>query len=74
MIRIRPDMLKILKAMGYNTGRLKRESLLPESTCTKIRHGGDVTLKSIERICNLTGLEPKDIIDYEYEPYTKGGE
>ena len=74
MLRIRKDALKILKSFGYNSRRLRKEGLLAESTMTRIRRGEDVHLSIVGRICDLTGLEPSDIIEYEYEPYSKGGE
>lgn len=66
------DILKKLKDAGYNTNRLRKEKLLPESTLTRIRKGGILNTDTIDRICNLTGLPIEAL--FEHKPDKKAGE
>lgn len=66
------DILQKLKDAGYNTGRIRNEKLLPESTLTRLRNGGVLNTDTIDRICNLTGLPIEAL--FEHIPDKKAGE
>ena len=53
MLRVRTDVMKILKKAGYNSRRLRRESILSESTMTRLRHGNDICLSTLSKLCDL---------------------
>lgn len=59
------DILSKLAEAGYNTTRLRKEKLLPESTITRIRHDEPIRLDSLETICKLTGKEISDLIEFK---------
>ena len=58
------DILKKLKDAGYNTTRLRKEKLLPESTITRLRNNMVITTDTINTICKLTGLPIGELIEY----------
>lgn len=59
------DILTKLKDAGYNTTRLRREKIISESILTKIRAGQPITTDTLGVICELTGLEVSDLIEYK---------
>lgn len=58
------DIIEKLKDAGYNTTRIRNEKLLSESTLQKIRTGEPINLASLNTICELTGLQVGDLIEY----------
>lgn len=58
------DILSKLKEAGYNTTRLRREKLLPESTITSLRHNKSISISSLDIICELTGLPVEELIEH----------
>jgi len=58
------DILEKLKAAGYSTYRLRKESLLSEHTISHIRTGAPISTASVNIICRLTGLTPGDLLSY----------
>ena len=61
------DILRALKDKGYNTGRLRREKLLAESTIQKLRAGSGIAWDNIDRLCSLLDCQPGDLIEYKKE-------
>nr|DAV54226.1 MAG TPA: Cro/C1-type HTH DNA-binding domain protein [Caudoviricetes sp.] len=59
------DILQKLKDAGYNTTRLRREKLLPQSTITRLRNNDPITTETLGVICHLTGLPVEDLIEYQ---------
>lgn len=65
MIRYRIDVLAYLRKCGYTQTRLQREKILGNSTLTKLRSGDvEISMKSLNTICNLTELSIEDILEY----------
>lgn len=58
------DILPKLKEAGYNTTRLRREKIISEATLTKIRANKPVSIETIDLICDLTGLQPADLLEH----------
>ena len=56
------DILSKLSLAGYNTTRLRREKILPESVITRIRHNESISIDSLNTICKLTKLPVEDLI------------
>lgn len=59
------DILQKLKDAGYNTTRLRREKIISESTITRIRNGEPIKTDTLGLICELTGLDVSDLIEYK---------
>lgn len=58
------NILHKLQAAGYNTTRLRSEKILSESTLTKIRHNKPISTATLDKVCELTGLQPADLLEY----------
>lgn len=71
MIRYRCDILQWLKAAGYNTGRLRREKLLGQSTLTKLRRGELLSWGETGKVCELLHCQPGDL--FAFYPETAEG-
>lgn len=66
-IRYKVDVLSALKEAGYNTNRLRKETLLSEGTIQNIREGKIVNAVNLAKLCKLLNCQPGDIIKYEEE-------
>lgn len=58
------DILEALKKTGYNTNKIRQESLLSQSTLQKLRGSGQLSWSNIETICGLLNCQPGDILEY----------
>lgn len=67
MLKYKIDVLAALKAAGYNTTEIQNRKLIGQSSMHKINNGIMVGIIVIDRICQLTGLQPGDIIEYVSE-------
>lgn len=61
------DILQKLKEAGYNTNRIRKESLLSEGTLQRLREGRPITTETIDTICNLTGRKVEEIIEHKQD-------
>ena len=62
MLKYKIDVLAALKAAGYNTTEVQKR--IGHSSIQKIRNGAMVGNIVIDRICDLTGMQPGDIIEH----------
>lgn len=67
MLRYKKKIIEELKAAGYNTNRLRKEKLLPESSIQSLRENAPISWQSIDRICAMLQCQPGDIIEYVEE-------
>ena len=58
------DILSKLRAAGYSTSRIRTEKLLTESTLTRLRNNRAISTATLDKICELTGLQPADLLEY----------
>lgn len=70
-IKYRFDVLQWLRAAGYNTGRLRRDKLLGQSTLTKLRRGELLSWGETSKVCEMLHVQPGDL--FEYIPETAEG-
>lgn len=59
------DILQKLKDAGYNTTRIRKEKVFGESILQRLREGGALTTTTLDKICELTGLDITDLIEYK---------
>ena len=62
MYRYKVDILQLLKDCGYNTNVLRKENILGQATITNLNQGKPIGIKSLEKVCELTGLDVGDLI------------
>ncbi len=58
------DVLKSLKAKGYNTSKLRKDKLMGEATIQKIREGQLVSWANLDTICALLECDVGDVVKY----------
>lgn len=64
-MRYKFDVLAKLKDAGYSTYRIRQENLFNSSSVAKFKHGQtDISIKTVERICQLLDCQPGDILEY----------
>ena len=63
MIRYKIDIMKELNNKGYNYMRIKKEKLLSAQTLENVKLGKSITLDTLNKICLMTNLQPKDVIE-----------
>lgn len=62
MIALKPGILSMLTEAGYNSTRIRKENVLPQSTLTKLRRGGMINLVTLDKLCELLCCQPGDLI------------
>lgn len=58
------DLLKLLSENGWSSYRLQKEHKIGNGSIIKIRTGGDISVKTINTICELCHCQPGDIMRY----------
>ena len=66
-LQYKVDVLAALKEKGYNTNRIRTESLLSQSTLQKFRNKQGVSWENLETLCKLLDCQPADLIEYVKE-------
>lgn len=65
MIKYKLDIFDALQRAGVNTYKAKTSGILSQGTLYKLRdEDANITLKSINSICNILDLQPKDLIEF----------
>lgn len=68
-IKYKTDILAALKEAGYNTGKIRSEKLLSESTLQSLRQQDAINFDNLGRLCKLLHCQPGDILEYTEESY-----
>ena len=63
-LQYKVDVLAALKEKGYNTNKIRTESLLSQSTLQKFRNKQGVSWENLETLCKLLECQPADLIEY----------
>ena len=66
-LQYKVDVLAALKEKGYNTNKIRTESLLSQSTLQKFRNKQGVSWENLETLCKLLECQPADLIEYAKE-------
>lgn len=64
MIRNKIDIVTELKSVGYTAYRLRKERIFGERTMQKFRDGGIPSPAELDKICEILGMQPGDILEY----------
>ena len=58
-------LFDLLKEKGYTTYRIRKEKLMGQGTLTALKNGtGGLEHKTIERLCQVLGCQPGDLMEY----------
>lgn len=64
MLKFKIDVMEELKKRGYNSNRMRKEKIMPESVMTKLRSGNAaLSLETINTICCILRCQISDIIE-----------
>ena len=58
------DLFNVLETAGYSIERIKNEQILSDALILSIIRNEPIDTTDIDKICSLTGLQPKDFIIY----------
>lgn len=65
MIKYKIDVADALERIGFNSYKAKTTKILSQDTLRKIKNEDtNISLESINRICLLLDMQPKDLIVY----------
>lgn len=59
------DVLAALKAKGHTSYSLRKDKIIGESQIQQIREGTIVSTACLEKLCDLLGCQPGDLLRYE---------
>ena len=65
MIEYKINILCALKNKGYTSYKLRKDGILSESTISKLRQNKMISLKELDKICNLLSVDLFDLITYK---------
>ena len=72
MLKYRFNVGDALDRAGFNTYKAKTSGLLSQDTLKKIRNEDtNINLKSLNNLCLILDMQPKDILIYEETPEDK---
>ena len=63
-IRLKSDILALLKEAGYTTYKLRQEKLLGERAIQKLRTGDLPSWNELNTICTLLNKQVGDLVEY----------
>ena len=61
------NILEKLKENGWNTNRIRKEKVLPESVLQRLRDGKPITTYTLDTLCKLCDCKVEDLIEYKEE-------
>lgn len=65
MLKYTIDVADALERKGFNTYKAKKTKLLSQDTLRKIKNEDtNISLETLNRICMILDLQPKNIIEY----------
>ena len=66
MIKYRIDISNALGRIGFNLYKAKTTKILSQNTLKKLKDNDtSITLESLNKVCMLLDMQPKDLIYYE---------
>lgn len=65
MLKYKINIADALERKGFNTYKAKTTKILSQDTLKKIKNEDtNISLESINRICIILDMQPKDLIEY----------
>ena len=55
---------ELFKHKGITTYKIKKENLISQSALQKMKVGGHIDTRTIERLCAVLECQPGDLIEY----------
>ena len=64
-IKLKKDVLQLLKDAGYNTSVLRDRKIMGESAIQNLRNGEIKTMKTLDAVCRMLDCQPGELLEYE---------
>lgn len=65
MLKYKINIADALERKGFNTYKAKTSKIISQDTLKKIKEENtNISLESLNRICILLDMQPKDLIEY----------
>lgn len=69
LIKFKINIADALERRGFNSYQAKKTKILSQDTLKKIKNEDtNISLESLNRICILLDMQPKDLIEYVEDP------
>lgn len=66
MLRYKINVFDALDRAGFNLYKAKKTGILSQNTMYKLKNEDTaITLETLNTICNILDLQPKDILEYK---------
>ncbi|MBQ8765385.1 MAG: helix-turn-helix transcriptional regulator [Clostridia bacterium] len=57
-------LLKLMEEKGVTSYTIKKDNIIGQATFKKIKEGGDIDTRTIDKLCKLLSCQPGDIMEY----------
>ena len=57
-------LLKLMNERGITSYTVKKDNIIGQATFRKIKEGGDIDTRTIDKLCKLLDCQPGDILEY----------
>jgi len=57
-------LLRLMEQRGITSYTMKKENIIGQATFKKIKEGGDIDTRTIDKLCKLLQCQPGDILEY----------
>ena len=57
-------LLKLMEEKGVTSYTIKKDNIIGQATFKKIKEGGDIDTRTIDKLCKLLNCQPGDIMEY----------
>ena len=57
-------LLALMQEKGVTSYTIKKDNIIGQATFKKIKEGGDIDTRTIEKLCRLLNCQPGDIMEY----------
>ena len=64
MITYKIDLVKALEDTGYSTYRIRQEKIMGQVMLRNMRNGEMIGMLALDKVCEILGKQPGDIIEY----------
>lgn len=61
-------LFDLMRDRGLTTYKIRKDKIISEGALTALRHNGNVTTDTINRLCAALHCQPGDILDYIEDP------
>lgn len=72
MLRYKIDILEALKGVGYTTYKIRKDKIIGEQQMQKIRKGEIASKETLNKLCEILGVQPGDILEYVSDEKQEG--